>query len=162
MRKYSRKKRIVAINRAKRFIKKVLGKIEPRNKSFSVCFPLSIYLDSYNIKNKIIGCIYHHKNRAFPHFYLQIESINFAIDPAIRHFNNKGSRIYFGPPTPNYIDKEYRFDDTYAIWKKGLTDPNYLRERRLKFAEFEKIYNRALRMLSLTADTGKLKLYHIQ
>lgn len=112
---------------AERFTKETLGKKDPKDKCFSISYPLSIHLENNGFKNLITQGFFNDT----PHYWLTIENDrNLIIDPTIKQFHKEGPPVFIGYKSNKYcyIADENTLtdwiDDVYKRWIEPFDKPD--------------------------------------
>lgn len=150
---------------AEEFTSRTFGTEIPHNLCFSTCFPLSILLDSKQLKNSLTCGDY----GAIRHFWLTLDSEGTILDPTIRQFNKKIGPVYIGKLTENTTTEKFIpikasinewFKPQYSIWAEPLIDkqPRTCNDRPEGFEERMNLMNiRTATVLNNYIETMPLK-----
>jgi hypothetical protein len=142
---YIRKKDLIAKNAAKWFTKKVLGKTSPKCMCFAICYPLSLLLESKQIKSSIKNGPYFLTPTKFTHHYwLQLDhGKKLILDPTIRQFEKNSPVVYLGIQTEKYSERDFDLNKTLKSWREGFQKKDYKFEKGLSRELYESIVCKA-------------------
>lgn len=142
------------------FRKNILRKdINSDNTCYSICYPLSIYLQSKGIKNKLGMGVFNKENNSkngTHHYWIYINDDKDVIDPTIEQFKIKEmTNIFIGNITKHedyFIhitdNQKERLEGAFNLWKS--TYEGYEKEQLEKFLI---VNTRAFEILKKEIDT---------
>lgn len=110
------------------FTKDTLGDYAPSHMCFTICYPLSLYLQNLGYQNTIV--VGHYQNESHikngtPHFWLQLnDDLKIIVDPTIGQFENNQFCVYVDEKPKEFIPFPYQFEEwfytSYDLWKRKL------------------------------------------
>lgn len=113
------------------FTKNTLGDFAPSHMCFTICYPLSLYLQNLGYQNTIAAGQYknesHIKNGTH-HFWLQLnDDLKIIVDPTIGQFENDLFRVHVDEKPKEFIPFPQQFQEwfygdfgSYDIWRRKL------------------------------------------
>lgn len=105
-----------------------LGDYAPSHMCFTICYPLSLYLQNLGYQNTIVTGRYQnesHPKNGTPHFWLQLNDyLKIIVDPTIGQFKNDQFRVYVGEKPEEFIQFSLQFEEwfynSYDLWRSKL------------------------------------------
>lgn len=110
------------------FTKQALENYHPDHMCFTICYPLSLYLENLGYQNTIACGSYNNDNHikhGTTHFWLQLRDTT-IVDPTIGQFNENEFRVYVGQKPDKFRSFNHKFEKwfydlgTYDAWKNRL------------------------------------------
>ncbi|MNE25772.1 hypothetical protein D3C80_1191110 [compost metagenome] len=110
------------------FTKNTLGDYAPSHTCFTICYPLSLYLQNLGYHNTIVAGRYQnesHPKNGTPHFWLQLnDDLKIIVDPTIGQFENDQFCVYVGEKPEGFIQSPQQFEEwfcgSYDLWRRKL------------------------------------------
>lgn len=110
------------------FTKNTLGDFAPSHMCFTICYPLSLYLENLGYQNTIAAGRYQnesHPKNGTPHFWLQLNDyLKIIVDPTIGQFENNQFRVHVGEKPEEFKQLSQQFEElfynSYDLWRRKL------------------------------------------
>lgn len=110
------------------FTKNTLGDYAPSHMCFTICYPLSLYLQNLGYQNTIVAGRYQnesHPKNGTHHFWLQLnDDLKIIVDPTIGQFENDQFCVYVDEKPEEFIQFSLQFEEwfynSYDLWREKL------------------------------------------
>ncbi|HJS01284.1 MAG TPA: hypothetical protein VJ780_10145 [Flavobacterium sp.] len=110
------------------FTKNTLGDYAPSYMCFTICYPLSLYLQNLGYQNTLVAGHYQnesHIKHGTSHFWLQLnDDLKIIVDPTIGQFENNQFRVHVGEKPEEFKQLSQQFEEwfynSYDLWRRKL------------------------------------------